>query len=153
MADGQAQPVGSSAGGKRPGGLTALAVLNFVFGALGLIFTVTGFLALSAAMAMMGKMASAVGASSMPSAGIIYASLGLGIIGSIIEIVAGVGYLGMKKMGKTMGNAYAVLAIAGSVVGIALMHSGFGFGTILGLAYPLLTLYFVNVVYKDTLVN
>jgi len=150
MADGQAQPVGSSASGKRPGGLTALAVLNFVFGGLGVL----GLLAAFAAVAMVSKMASSMGATGGSGAGVLYASIALGLVSVLLLIVSGIGYIGQKRMlGRTLGTVYGVISLANTVIGIALLHSGFGFSTIIGLVYPLLTLYLVNVVYKDNLVN
>jgi hypothetical protein len=142
-------------GGKRPGGLTALAVLNFVFGGLGAL----GVLALVALLAVANKVVDEASGgeatiSSAPGAGMIYLSLALSVVGIILLIASGVGYLKLKKfLGKTLGNVYALLSIANSIVGIAVLKLGFGFGTILGLIYPVLTLILLNTVFKDEFVN
>jgi hypothetical protein len=145
------QPAGASApaGNKRPGGLTALAVLNFVFGGLSVI----GLIALFGMVALVSSAVSAAGGDA-PGAGTIYAAIALSGLGTLLLILSGIGYLGQKKMlGRTMGTAYGVVSIASTVISLVMLHSGFGFGTIIGLVYPLLTLFLINVTYKDNLVN
>ncbi|HZS42499.1 MAG TPA: hypothetical protein VFF06_36965 [Polyangia bacterium] len=113
-----------------------------------------GLLAAFAAVAMVSKMASSMGATGGSGAGVLYASIALGLVSVLLLIVSGIGYIGQKRMlGRTLGTVYGVISLANTVIGIALLHSGFGFSTIIGLVYPLLTLYLVNVVYKDNLVN
>jgi hypothetical protein len=137
--------------GKRPGGLTALAVLNFVFAGLGIL----GLLALLALLSVAdhatgGKLEGAGGISK----GAVYATLALGLVGSAIMLAAGVGYLKMKKfLGRTLGNTYAIISIGQSVVSLAVLKTGFGIGTIIGLTYPVLTLILINTTFKDDLVN
>ena len=136
------------AAGNRPGGLTALAVLNFIFGGLGVVLSLLGL----AGAAAVAKMASAAGGN--VNVGAIYAALAISILSGILLIVAGVGYLGQKKfLGRTLGSVYGVLALIGTVVSLVMGPGGFGFGTIIGLIYPLLTLFMVNVTYKANLVN
>jgi len=135
--------------GKRPGGLTALAVLNFVFGGLGALFTL-GFLAL---LSVADKAASAAGANTS-GVGVVYLLILLSVLAAILLIVSGIGYLGQKKfLGRTLGNAYAVCSLGSTGVGIAAVHTGFGIGTIIGLIYPVLTLILINTTFKDDLVN
>jgi hypothetical protein len=137
--------------GRRPGGLTALAVLNFVFAGLGLL----GMLALLALLSVAdhatgGKLEGAGGISK----GAVYATLILSIVSSAIMLAAGVGYIKMKKfLGRTLGNVYAILSIGQSILAIAVLKQGFGFGTIIGLIYPVLTLILINTTFKDDLVN
>jgi small-conductance mechanosensitive channel len=134
--------------GKRPGGLTALAVLNFVFGGLGAL----GLLALFALMSLVEKGASASGAHI--STGAIWAAILLGIVGAALMITSGVGYLGQKRfLGRTLGNSYAILSILSSVLSLVTLHQGFGFSTLIGLIYPVLTLILLNSTFKDDLVN
>jgi hypothetical protein len=138
--------------GKRPGGLTALAVLNFVFGGLAAI----GLLLIFGMLSLINEGAKSVGHSvtEIPSAGIIYFALLLGVIRVILLITAGVGYLGQKKfLGRTLGNAYAILGIADFAIAIAMLHTGVGLFSIIGLVYPVLTLILVNTTFKDDLVN
>ena len=137
--------------GRRPGGLTALAVLNFVFAGLGLL----GFLAVLALLGAAdnlsdGKLEGAGGISK----GVVYAALLLGVLRMAILLAAGVGYIKQKKfLGRTMGNVYAILALADTGIGLALLKTGFGIGAIIGLIYPILTLILINTTFKDDLVN
>jgi len=136
--------------GRRPGGLTALAVLNFVFAGLGLLALLAVFALLSAADTSLSK----AGAEVHISSGVIYGLILLGILREIIMIVAGVGYLGQKRfLGRTLGNVYGLLAIADTAIGIGLAHTGVGVGAIIGLIYPILTLILINTTFKDDLVN
>jgi hypothetical protein len=138
--------------GRRPGGLTALAVLNFVFAGLGLLVYVTVTVAMLAVdTATKGGIDTS---GSGVSKGVVYVLLILGLARLAIMLTAGVGYLKMKRfLGRTLGNVYAILAIADTVISIALAHSGVGLGTIIGLVYPVLTLILINTTFKDDLVN
>lgn len=138
--------------GKRPGGLTALAVLNFVFGGLGAL----GMLAVFALLSAANEISKGAGHSvtEVPGAGVVYFALLLGVVRVILLITAGVGYLGQKKfLGRTLGNAYAILGVADTAIAIAMLHTGFGLFTIVGLIYPVLTLILLNTTFKDDLVN
>ena len=150
--------------GKRPGGLTALAVLNFVFGGFGVI----GILALWAVYALVtGAMVTAAGgtagaqdvanaanAINQQSGASILISLILSVVSVTLLIVSGVGYLGQKKfIGQRLGSIYGVVSIAQTVLSILFLKSGFGIGTIIGLTYPILTLVLLNNTFKDDFVN
>jgi hypothetical protein len=138
--------------GKRPGGLTALAVLNFVFGGLGTL----GVLAVFALIGAAHSIANSAGATltDAPGVGVLYVQVLLGAIACALLLASGVGYIKQKKfLGRTLGNVYAVCSLASTVVGLALAHSGFGVGTIIGLVYPALTLFLLNNTFKDDLVN
>jgi len=139
--------------GKRPGGLTALAVLNFIFAGLGLIGAL-GMFALLGAAESIGKHGEFDKAmeSTGNSSGVIYALIFLGLIGASVELAAGVGYIKQRRWGRTLGNAYAILALAGTALGLALVKgSSFGIFTIIGLIYPVLTLILINTTFKDDL--
>jgi hypothetical protein len=133
--------------GRRPGGLTALAVLNFVGGGL----VALGLLALAALLGG-GK---ALGAKiDLPSSGIIYLLLLLDTVTVCLLIAAGVGYLQMKRfLGRVLGNAYAVFSLISKVIAIVTISGSFGIGVIIGLVYPVLTLVLLNTTFKDDLVN
>ncbi len=142
--------------GKRPGGLTALAVLNFVFGGLGALGTLAAFALIGLAKSAVdsAESAGATVTSSGPGVGILYVYVLLSAVSAFLLIVSGVGYIKQKRfLGRTMGTAYALLSLGSTVVGLALVHSGFGIGTIIGLIYPVLTLILVNTTFKDDLVN
>lgn len=133
--------------GKRPGGLTALAVLNFVFGGLGAL----AVLALFAMLSLVEKGAS--DANVQVSTGLVWALILMSLVSVALMIASGVGYLGQKRWGKTLGNTYALLSILSSVLSVAMLHTGVGIGTIIGLIYPVLTLILLNTTFKEDLVN
>jgi hypothetical protein len=134
--------------GKRPGGLTALAVLNFVFAGLGIL----ALLALLALVGAVDKAASDSGGHL--GAGMVYLLIAFGLLRMALLLASGVGYLGQKrKLGRTFGNAYGVLGLIDTVLGIALVSGSTGIGTIIGLIYPVLTLILINTTFKDDLVN
>lgn len=153
--------------GKRPGGLTALAVLNFVFGGFGLLGTAAFF----AIMAIVNKAAqdgsneeAAEAQREMAKAwqevgiGFFYVIMALGAVSAILLIASGVGYLQQKRfLGRTLGNVYAVLSIASSLIMGAVVSSeaggGFNIGTIIGLVYPGLTLLLLNTTFKEDFVR
>jgi hypothetical protein len=121
----------------RPGGLTALAVFNIIGGAI------VGFGGLGA-LAMTGSHASTAG----------LALILLGILDSVLLLASAVGYLQRKRvLGWVAGNGYAVVALFSTCLHIAISPDDF---TILGLwnfIYPLITLFLVNVVFREDLVQ
>ncbi len=136
------------ADGKRPGGLTALAVLNFVFGGFGV-------LAVLAAAAILGAVDSATDGALSGEMG---ASVGmfqfiLMALSAALLIVSGVGYIGQKRvLGRMMGNFYGATSLLNN--GLSLANGAeFSFFTIVGLVYPVLTLILLNTTFKDDLVN
>lgn len=152
--------------GKRPGGLTALAVLNFVFGGFGAL----GLLAMAALLAFIGAVADS-GSEGQEAAneiartweeiglGLFYAVLALSAVSTILMIASGVGYLQQKKfLGRTLGNGYAVTSILSSLI-MALgvqdpeVGGGFNIGTIVGLVYPALTLILLNTTFKEDFIR
>jgi hypothetical protein len=164
---------------KRPGGLTALAVLNFVFGGIGAIvflLALIGGAALSSAGGSLEEFArkTAIEAaersgdpeaikaakelnkitSSGPNMGVYYLVTITGLVSAGLLITAGVGYIKQsRKKGYVFGNAYGILAIVLVILQIAALGSGFGFGTILGLAYPIITLALLNTTFKESFPN
>lgn len=150
--------------GKRPGGLTALAVLNFVFGGMGAL----GVLAMAAVFALMGAVtASAESEEAQQKMAEAWEQIGkswflgfiaLSAVSAALMIASGVGYLQQKRfLGRTLGNAYALLSIASSI-GVALMlpadaGGGFNIPTMIGLIYPGLTLALLNTTFKEDFVR
>jgi hypothetical protein len=148
---------------KRPGGLTALAVINFVFSGWGLI----GLFGLAALFAFIGKIptdnmqeAQKVQIEAFQNMGLpvfIFIFV-LSLVSSVLLLLAGIGYLKQKKfLGRTIGNLYAVISIISSVVSGILFSvefgGGFNIGTIIGLIYPILTLILLNTTFKEDLTN
>ncbi len=148
--------------GKRPGGLTALAVLNFVLSGWYLL-SVMGMVTM---IALFGKLAEnmdeqsrtqfeAIQAMGKP---ILIGLLVLMAVSSILLLISGIGYIKQKKfMGRTLGNAYAILAVISGVAGALIMNpeagGGFNIGAIIGFIYPVLTLIMLNTTFKDDLTN
>ena len=148
---------------KRPGGLTALAVINFIFSGWGFI----GLLGLVAFFALIGKIPTEgmneaqktqIEAFQNMGLSVFVIIFALSLISNVLLLISGIGYLKQKKfLGRTIGNTYAVFAIAGSVVSVVMFASelggGFNIGTIIGLVYPVLTLILLNTTFKEDLTN
>jgi hypothetical protein len=147
--------------GKRPGGLTALAVLNFIFGG----FAMLGVLAMAA---LLGVASAVEGqdteearkvAEAMEQAGPLFlVALVLSLVSGVLLIASGVGYIQQKRfLGRTVGSIYAGLSILGSLVSSATLSAelggGFDIRTIVGLVYPVLTLILLNGTFKHDLVR
>lgn len=142
---------------KRPGGLTALAVINFVFAGFGLLSMLAMVALLQFADA---AMATADAGDRAAIEG--FQNLGMGVwalivssevVTSALLVIAGVGYLKMSRWGRSAGNLYAALAIASAMLSALLMPAALGGGinlmTIVGLVYPILTLLLLNTTFKD----
>lgn len=133
--------------GKRPGGLTALAVFNFIFGGLAAIATLLLF-------ALFSFVNAATDGKAHISSGALWAAILLSVVGTGLMIASGVGYLGQKRfLGRTLGNTYAILSLLSSALTLATLHQGFGISNLIGLVYPVLTLILLNTTFKDDLVN
>jgi small-conductance mechanosensitive channel len=134
---------------KRPGGLTALAVLNFVFGGLAII----AIFALLALFSVADAVAKEV-ASDVPNKGALSFIVLLSVASAGLLIASGVGYLGQKRfLGRTLGNAYAAVSIGSTGLALVLLPVGFGISDLIGLIYPVLTLILLNTTFKEDLVN
>jgi hypothetical protein len=138
--------------GKRPGGLTALAVLNFIFGGIGAIAALLAFGGLSLIREGI-KQAEAQGlkydGQSMTMA---YVGIGLTALSAVLLIAAGVAYIKQKAAGRTLGTLYALVSIGGTVLSFATGGAIGVFGVVF-LVYPLLTLVLVNTSFKNDLAN
>jgi hypothetical protein len=152
--------------GKRPGGLTALAVLNFVFGG----FSVLGVLGLAAMAALIGvadeaatssgdaDAQAAIQAWKELGAPFFYAVLLLSAASAFLLIASGVGYLQQKRfLGRSLGNVYGVVSIAGGLLMALIVAEkaggGFNIGTLVGLVYPVLTLVLLNTTFKEDFIR
>jgi hypothetical protein len=148
------------ANGTRPGGLTALAVLNFVFGGIGLIASAIAFLAIGAVKYAGGELSRELAKEGVKvesqsggsGATLLYIAVLLTGVGAVLLIASGVGFLKQKRFsGRTLGTVYGLVSLGGTMLGI--VTGGFGPGDILFIAYPLLILIMVNTTYKNNLVN
>ena len=148
---------------KRPGGLTALAVLNFIFFAFGLF----GLLGLAVFFAFVGAIPTDQMEGTQRAQIEAFQNMGipvfivifvLAVISNILLLLSGIGYLKQKKvLGRFIGNAYAVFSIISSVISGMLfapeLGGGFNIGAIIGLIYPIVTLALLNTTFKEDLTN
>ena len=133
--------------GKRPGGLTALAVLNFVFGGFGAIGALIGFAGLSVIREGITRAEQAGAKYDGPSITGAYIVIAAMALSAILLIASGVGYLKQTKTGRSLGNAYALISLAGTVAGVV-TGGGVGAFTVLFSIYPLLTIILINSSFK-----
>ncbi|MCA8955895.1 MAG: hypothetical protein KDC87_07465 [Planctomycetes bacterium] len=157
--------------GARPGGLTALAIINFCAAAYDLVF---GTLATLAVMLVFqsGRVRESVrqrgdGARTLEMmdklhehAGFMWATAGANAVCGVLLLIAGIGYLKQRRrMGRGIGNLYAVVSLLSLVSltvtmpDIAEEQSVLSFLTLLVAVYPLLTLFLLNVTFKEDFVN
>jgi len=147
--------------GKRPGGLTALAVINFVFFGLGLI----GLLGMAASYAgwfPIDKMteeqkATMEAIQNIPLPMFIFI-LVFSIVTNVLLLLSGIGYLKQKKfLGRMLGSVYAVLGIVSTIITAVTFpteaYGGFHIMTMIDLIYPVLTLVLLNTTFKEDLTN
>jgi hypothetical protein len=148
---------------KRPGGLTALAVINFIFAALS-FFGLIGFATMSLVTSKipMDQMAETQKAPLLalqnmghPMFAILIA---ITFVTFLLLLLSGIGYLQQKKvLGRTLGTIYGGLAILHVIVSPMLfpkeLGGSFSIMSIIGLIYPALTLILINTTFKDDLVN
>jgi hypothetical protein len=134
--------------GMRPGGLTALAVLNFVFGGIRAIGTLFLIAAIGHAAS---KTPEGVDFKADAPALMGWITILLMLATTVLLIVSGIGYLKQKKfMGRTLGNLYAICSLATS--GIALASGQNMMWEMIFAIYPLLTLLLINTTFKEDFV-
>jgi hypothetical protein len=141
-------------GGSRPGGLTALAVLNFVaagFDALGAVSNL-GIMIFRDSLAQKPEMQKAL--ASMPPDNIVW-TVGIGDLVLVpLLIVSGVGYLRMRRVaGRYVGTAYGLASIAATAAVLVQFQSGMQFAALIYVVYPVLTLIMLHTTFKDDLVT
>jgi len=151
--------------GKRPGGLTALAVINIIWGAI----TVLVAMGLVAAPLIVEKAAEGGDEQAQKAlqemrqaledmGALWYVVIGITCVSAVLLLMSGIGYLKQKKfLGRTLGNVWAILSIVGSALGgfmtAEAVGGGFSTGTIVGLVYPVLTLILLNGTFKEDFVR
>ncbi len=131
----------------RPGGLTALAVINFV---------IAGFLGLG----LLAMLILIGGSKERPEGlteGFLYARTLFLVVDVALLVLAGVGYLRQKLvMGRFLGSGEAVFSLLffGYVLSYTLGQGyPFMFSNLQQLIYPGITLVLLNVVFRENLVN
>lgn len=148
---------------ERPGVLTALAVINFVFAA----FSLLGILGTIISKAVLPNLpmdqipaekAVQLAALQNMDTSVLVFMICTGIITFILLLLSGIGYLKLKRiLGRLLGNIYGVFVIIASFVGTAItpeeLGGGWGIMKIFGLVYPILTLILLNTVFRKILVE
>jgi hypothetical protein len=144
---------------KRPGGLTALAVINFIFGGLGIISSAFSFISMS----MIGN----ISTTGMPEAAkakiealqsidpsLFTIMIFMSIISALLLLLSGIGYLKQKRvLGRIIGNIYGFYGISSVIISYLIMPKElFGnISAIIGIIYPTLTLILLDTVFKNDL--
>lgn len=154
----------------RPGGLTTLAVINGIFALWKLFEALSSGVALG--MAFMVK-SQGKGPENMPdleemleqsgmtldlymiNSGIV---LGVNLLIVPLLICSLIGYLKQKRvLGKWMGNLYGLVATAGGIAVIYFLYQHnnnlVNMFHVMGLVYPLLTLFVLNISFRKDLVR
>lgn len=143
----------------RPGGLTALAVLHFVFGGKRIADTF-GLVAMRSLRDQMDdkrprEIAEALAA---VDATVFTTVSTFAVLTGLATIAAGIGCLKLRaRLGRRLGTV-AALATIGTTIAYAVMLRGTRAGdftllTIVQLLFPLLTLFLLNVTFKDEFVR
>lgn len=142
--------------GTRPGGLTVLAVVNFVYGGLGVLIAllmVVGFALVNVVSDGEAADRAREAMEKEGGAAILLLFLILQLISYALLIVSGIGYLKQKRVhGRIIGSIYGILALIGMGL-MFFMGKEFEFKFIGDLVYPVLTLIMVNTTFKEDLVN
>jgi hypothetical protein len=137
--------------GKRPGGLTALAVINFILGGMNLLGTF-GLVAMLAMNLPVHDDESKRFVADLKAWPLAWLYIGLAGVIAVLLIVSGIGYLKQRRfLGRTLGNVYAVLGLLGA--GMFLTAFPFRIQSVIEFVYPLLTLFLLNLTFKDDLVH
>lgn len=149
--------------GKRPGGLTVLAVFNFIFAGQ----TFLGFLMFAGLYAA----AEAIGVTDeqwaeileeMKKAGmtgnVLLALVIGGLVSAVTLLLSGIGYMKQKRgLGRGVGNLSALIGIVHTFVMMKVLPRELGgdlqLMVLVGLIYPALTLYFLNVTFKEDFIR
>src|SRR5262249_32823560 len=104
----------SSPTGQRPGGLTALGVINIIFGSLGTL----GVLANVAALQKYEELRATEAGKDLPSKEVFTALMLVGLVLYVLLFVSGIGILKQKQfMGKLLANGYAILGLILALIG------------------------------------
>jgi len=148
---------------KRPGGLTALAVINFILAG----FSVLGIAGLIFSVNMIGNMPTEGMTEAQKEKIIAFQNIDpylfaimivMGAFSFLFLILSGIGYLKQKKiLGRYMGTAYGFWGFLSVIVSILLfpkeLGGGFGISTMIGIIYPAFTLILLNVVFANDLMD
>jgi hypothetical protein len=157
---------------KRPGGLTALAVFNFI----GSFFVFVSAAGLAVLIPLLRHIPDPANSNLPPAQqqrqaaqleqlhaiqdmgqSLFLTLAGFRLVTAILLLLSGIGYLKQKKiLGRRLGNAYGILGIASTIGWVMLAPpqlGSFNIGTMITLIYPVLTLIVINTAFKEDFVN
>jgi hypothetical protein len=138
--------------GRRPGGLTALAVLNFVFSGFNALLLL-GFAVIVGVKYNGTNDVELAKSASKISLEMAWLLTLLTVLRMGLLIASGVGYLKQRRfLGRMLGNAYAIVSLADLVIAVA-YNGDFQIGQLIANIYPVLTLILINTTFKDDLAN
>jgi hypothetical protein len=129
----------------RPSGITALAVLNFIFG---------GFQSLNVLISLlsMGCTVTVNGVAQPRAPGTSFLFTAIDLAGAAALFIAGAAFMRVDRRGRWAANAYVLCAAAGVALRLILPMWGGGppgFFSVMSLIYPLLVAVYANVVFRD----
>ena len=129
----------------------ALAICNFLFAGL-YALNVLGLVVVLTMAPQRGRTPAG-----LPSELILVAMLAFAVIGMILLVASGIGYLMTKRfLGRILGTIYGVLALASSIFAIvAYKNAGGDVGllNLVGVIYPVLTIVLLNTTFRNDFVN
>lgn len=141
----------------RPNGLTILAICNFLFAAIsafGILNIIILFFhhSIKTSNSPQYELVKTVGP---PMAITLFSIL---VILIILLSISGIGFLKRKRfIGRTLGNAYAILAIFDIILTGLMLDNKLGggaiIGTITGVIYPIVLLFLLNTYFKKDFAN
>ena len=153
--------------GKRPGGLTALAVLNLLgcgydfltaFG-FAILWAQINFPDFAAMIPMDEDGKRVLDAMREIGNGVLYTLIAVHVVLALLLLLSGIGYLLQKRfLGRTLGNVYALVSLATTAVMMLALQSeeaggGFQLITLVLILYPALTLLLLNTTFKEDFVH
>ncbi len=150
-------------GSGRPGGLTALAIMNFVlaaFLALHLLGVAMTLMMPESSLQVNEEQRQQIRESkaAMREPGFLVPTL-VKVPATVLLLLSGAGYLMQKKwLGWVAGNVYALLDGGSSIATAILVDNvgaggGFHLGMMAGILYPLFTLILINTTFRADLCN
>ncbi len=129
---------------KRPGGITALAVFNFVFGGIAIITSLLSIAFIENAQKEFEHYGLTV------SETVLYFTFSFALVVAVLEVISGIGYLRLKnKMGKQLGTIFAISSIIYTATQVQFMEGATGFMVVPDFAYPVITLFLLHLTFRD----
>jgi hypothetical protein len=137
--------------GQRPGGLTALAVINFVLAGLGLM-NLAGALVMSQQLEESRRQGEKIPRFVEIMLSMTWVDYALALGMWTLMVLSGIGYLKQRRfLGRTLGNLFVLVGLGLAVRTMA--TDRFMFMSLIDLVYPLLTAILINGAFREDLVN